>query len=181
MLVCLTVAHKMQDAKNDPQYEPSKSQRKRDLDELKQLGRELLGFSDDALRQLLLPETLLEALRTAQKIRAHGALKRQLQYIGKLLREVDNTPIREAIEARDRQHATHTREFHRLEALRDQLLLAGDDTALAGAMALFPLADRQHLRKLVRQARKEHEQKQPPRASRQLFRYLRELQESADY
>ena len=59
MLVCLTVAHKMHDAKNDPQYEPSKSQRKRDLDELKQLGRELLSFSDDALRQLLLPETPL--------------------------------------------------------------------------------------------------------------------------
>ena len=180
MLVCLTVAHKMQDAKNNLQYEPSKSQRKRDLDELKQLGRELLGFSDDALRQLLLPETLLEALRTAQKIKAHGALKRQLQYIGKLLREVDDTPIREAIEARDRQHATHTREFHRLEALRDHLL-SGDGTALNEAMALFPLADRQHLRKLVRQARNEQEQKQPQRASRQLFRYLRELLESPDY
>jgi len=170
----------MQDSKNDQQHEPSKSQRKRDLDELKLLGHELLTFSDAALRQLLLPETLLEALRTAQKIKAHGALKRQLQYIGKLLREVDATPIREAIEVRDRQHATHTREFHRLEALRDHLL-TGDEAALAETMALFPLADRQHLRKLVRQARNEHEQKQPPRTSRQLFRYLRELQESPDY
>jgi len=180
MLVRLTVTRNMPDAKDNPHHEPSKSQRKRDLDELKQLGRELLGFSDDALRQLLLPETLLEALRTAQKIKAHGAQKRQLQYIGKLLREVDDAPIRAAIEARDRQHATHTREFHRLEALRDHLL-TGDEAALAEAMALFPLADRQHLRKLVRQARSEQEQKQPPRGSRQLFRYLRELQEAPDY
>jgi ribosome-associated protein len=178
--VRLMVDHKMQDSRHDEQHEPSKSQRKRDLDELKLLGRELLGFSDDALRQLLLPETLLEALRTGQKIKAHGAQKRQLQYIGKLLRDVDVTPIREAIEVRDRQDAMHTREFHRLEALRDHLLM-GDDASLDEVMALFPLADRQHLRKLVRQARKEHAQKQPPRASRQLFRYLRELQESPDY
>jgi ribosome-associated protein len=170
----------MPDPDNDLQQEPSKSQRKRDLDELKQLGRELLGFSDDALRQLLLPETLLEALRTGQKIKAHGAQKRQLQYIGKLLREVDDKPIREAIEARGRQHASHTREFHQLEALRDTLLAEGD-AALAEAMAKFPRADRQHLRKLVRQARHEHDQQQPPRASRQLFRYLRELQEAPDY
>jgi ribosome-associated protein len=127
-----------------------------------------------------LPEVLLEALRTAQKIRAHGALKRQLQYIGKLLREVDDTPIRAAIESRDRQHLSHTREFHRLEELRDRLL-AGDDAALAEVMALFPLADRQHLRKLVRQARQEHANNQPPRASRQLFRYLRELLDAPDY
>jgi len=181
MLGRLTVTPAMQAPRKDPQDEPtSKSQRKRDLDELKQLGSELLTFSDDALRQLMLPETLLEALRTAQKIRAHGAQKRQLQYIGKLLRDVDATPIRDAIESRDRQHATHTREFHRLEALRDQLL-TGDNTALSGAMALFPRADRQHLRKLVRQARNEREQKQPPRASRQLFRYLRELLETPDY
>lgn len=170
----------MPDPDNDLQQEPSKSQRKRDLDELKQLGRELLGFSDDALRQLLLPETLLEALRTGQRIKAHGAQKRQLQYIGKLLREVDVAPIREAIEARDRQHTSHTREFHQLEALRDTLLAKGD-AALAEAMAQFPRADRQHLRKLVRQARHEHEQQQPQRASRQLFRYLRELQEAPDY
>jgi ribosome-associated protein len=170
----------MPDTENNLQQEPSKSQRKRDLDELRQLGRELLGFSDAALRELQLPETLLDALRTAQKIRAHGAQKRQLQYIGKLLREVDDTPIREAIETRDRQHATHTRGFHQLEELRDKLLAEGD-AALGEAMALFPLADRQHLRKLVRQARHQHQQKQPPRAARQLFRYLRELREAPDY
>jgi ribosome-associated protein len=170
----------MQDTEDDLPPEPSKSQRKRDLDELKQLGRELITFSDDALRQLLLPEKLLEALRTGQKIKAHGAQKRQLQYIGKLLRDVDDTPIREAIEARGRQHALHTREFHQLEVLRDSLLTEGD-AALAEAMAQFPRADRQHLRKLVRQARHEHDQQQPPRASRQLFRYLRELQEVPDY
>jgi ribosome-associated protein len=168
----------MQDTKHE-QHIPSKSQRKRDLNELKQLGHELLTFSEDALRQLPLPEILQDALRAAQKIKAHGALKRQMQYIGKLLRDVDEAPIREAIEARNRQHATHAREFQQLEALRDHLLNGGE-AALADAMACFPLADRQHLRKLVRQARNEHDRKQPPRASRQLFRYLRELQEAPD-
>lgn len=154
----------------------SKSQRKRDLQDLKKLGLTLLDFSDDALRQLLLPEVLLEALHTAKQIHANGARKRQLQYIGKLLKDIDVTPLRQAIEDRDRQHDTHSREFHLLETLREQLIAEGDD-ALPAVLAHFPHVDRQHLRKLVRQARKEHDNHQPPRASRLLFRYLRELQE----
>ena len=67
----------------------SKSQRKRDLQDLKKLGLTLLDFSDDALRQLLLPEVLLDALHTAKHIHSNGARKRQLQYIGKLLKDID--------------------------------------------------------------------------------------------
>jgi len=166
----------MRDTDYEPHREPSKSQRKRDLDELKQLGRDLLDFGEDELRALPLPESLLDALLAAQAIRAHGALKRQLQYVGKLLRDVDAAPLRAAIEDRARQHELHTREFHQLEELRDRLIVEGD-AALAAVMARFPHADRQHLRKLERQARSEHEQHQPPRAVRLLFRYLRELQE----
>ena len=164
---------------SDNQEDVSKSQRKRDMDELRHLGRELLTFSDDALRQLMLPEQLLEALRTAKKITSNSAGKRQLQYIGKLMREIDTTAVREAIEARNHQRSTHTKAFHLLEKLRDQLLLAGD-RAVPDVMAHFPRADRQHLRKLVRQARSEHENRQPPRTARLLFRYLRELQQEAD-
>ena len=165
---------------HDDQDETSKSQRKRDVQELKRLGVELLDFSDDALRQLLLPEVLLDALRTAKRIHSNGARKRQMQYIGKLMQEIDATPVRQAIEDRNRQHATHTREFHLLETLREQLITEGD-SVLPAALAQFPHADRQHLRKLVRQARKEQETRQPPRASRLLFRYLRELQEEPDH
>ena len=158
----------------------SKSQRKRDLEDLKKLGWRLLEFSDDALRQLALPETLLDALRTAQRIKSHGARKRQMQFIGKLMRDIDATPIREAIDAIDHHQSSQTREFHLIEDLREKLLTKGD-SALPEVLSHFPRTDRQHLRKLVRQARKELETRQPPRASRLLFRYLRELQEEPDY
>ena len=103
-----------------------------------------------------------------------------MQYIGKLLKNVDATPLREAVDARNHQHLTHTREFHKIELLRDKLILEGD-SALPELLALYPRTDRQHLRKLVRQARNEQDTKQPPRASRLLFRYLRELQEEPQY
>ena len=170
----------MQHTDDDDQAEPSKSQRKRDMDELKRLGMELLEFSDDALRELLLPEVLLEALRTGKRITSNNARKRQMQYIGKLLKDVDAAPLHAAVDVRNHQHATHTREFHQLEELRDKLILEGD-SALPAVLALFPRTDRQYLRKLIKQARKEHETRQPPRASRLLFRYLRELQEQPDY
>ena len=170
----------MGETDHDDQYDISKSQRKRDMQELKHLGLELLDFSDDALRQLMLPDVLLEALRTAKCIHSNGARKRQMQYIGKLMQDIDAAPVRVAIEDRNRQHATHTREFHQLEILREQLISDGD-SALPAALAQFPHADRQHLRKLIRQARQERATQQPPRASRLLFRYLRELQEQPDY
>lgn len=158
----------------------SKSQRKRELHALKELGVRLLEFSDDSLRQLDLPDKLLAALLEAKRITSNNARKRQLAYIGKLMKAIDPAPVQAAIAARDHQHDTATREFHLLEALRDQLLLEGDD-ALPAVLAHFPRGDRQHLRKLVRQARRERETRQPPRAVRLLFRYLRELQEEADY
>ena len=170
----------MQDTNHEEQTGISKSRRKRDLEELKALGWKLLEFSDDALRQLLLPDRLLEAVRTAKKITAHGARKRQMQYIGKLMRDIDAAPVRAAIEAREHQQDINTRSFHLIEELRDRLITEGD-SAVPDVLAQFPRTDRQHLRKLVRQARKEHEARQPPRASRQLFRYLRELQEEPDY
>lgn len=170
----------MHETDNDDHDEISKSRRKRDLQDLKRLGEALLDFSDDALRQLLLPEVLLDALRTARKIHSNGARKRQMQYIGKLMKDIDAAPVRQAVEARNRQHDSHSREFHLLETLRDQLL-ADDDSALPAVLAHFPHADRQHLRKLVRQARREQDSGQPPRAYRLLFRYLRELQEQPDF
>ena len=170
----------MHDSEHDDQSEISKSQRKRELDELKILGLELLEFSDDALRQLLLPDVLLDAIRTAKRITSNGARKRQMQYIGKLMKEIDDAAVKQAVDERKHQHSSQTRGFHLIETLRDKLLTNGDN-ALPEVLAQFPHTDRQHLRKLVRQARKEQETHQPPRASRLLFRYLRELQEKPDY
>lgn len=166
---------------HDPEYEqpakPSKTRRKRDVEALQDLGSELLEFSEDVLQQLDLPEKLLDAVLETRKIRAYGARRRQLQYIGKLMRNTDPAPIRAAIAAREHQQETHTRAFHLLEELRDALILQGD-AALGRVLEHFPLADRQHLRKLARQARREHDEHQPPKTSRRLFRYLKELQEA---
>jgi ribosome-associated protein len=164
----------------DDAAEISKSQRKRELQALKDLGLKLLDFSDDSLRQLDLPEKLLEALLTAKRITAYGARKRQLSYVGKLMKEIDPAPVREIVAAREHQQQTSTREFHLLETLRERLLLEGD-AALGEVLAHFPSADRQHLRKLVRHARSEQTHGQPPGASRRLFRYLRELQAAPEY
>jgi ribosome-associated protein len=152
--------------------------RKRDMLELQQLGEELLAFSDAALRQMGLPEPLCEALESARRIKAHGGHRRQLQYIGKLMRNLDTEPIRAAIASRRQQETTHTRAFHRLELLREALIDDGE-AAIAGVLGQFAAADRQQLRRLARQARTERETRQPPRASRALFRYLRDLQDTA--
>ena len=170
----------MYDTEHDDQTEASKSQRKRELDELKKLGLELLDFSDDALRQLMLPEVLLDAIRTVKRITSNGARKRQMQYIGKLMKQIDAAPVRQAVDDKKHQHSSRTREFHQIEILRDNLITNGDN-ALPEVLAQFPRTDRQYLRKLVRQARNEQQDRQPPRASRLLFRYLRELQEEPDY
>lgn len=163
----------------DPRHDTvSKSQRKRDLDELRQLGMKLLEFSEDSLRQLKLPEQLLEAVLTGKRITSHVARKRQLQYIGKLMKTFDATPVREAVAAREHQHDASTREFHLLESLRDRLLVEGD-AAVSAVLAHFPHTDRPHLRKLVRQARQQQATGQPAGAARALFRYLRELQDAA--
>jgi ribosome-associated protein len=168
----------MQDMKFDAPETPSKSRRKREMLELQKLGEELLTFSAAALREMGLPEPLFEAVESARRIKAHGGHRRQLQYIGKLMRTLDTAPIRAAIASRQQQETTHTRAFHRLERLREALI---DDTeaALAGMIEEFPAADRQHLRRLARQARTEQENHQPPRAARALFRYLRDLQEQS--
>jgi ribosome-associated protein len=168
----------MQDPESDQPEAPSKSRRKRDMLELQKLGEELLTFPDAALREMGLPEPLFEAIETARRIKAHGGRRRQLQYIGKLMRNLDTAPIREAIASRQQQENIHTRAFHRLEGLREALI---DDTdaALAGVLEDYPAADRQHLRRLARQARTERDNHQPPRAARALFRYLRDLQEQS--
>lgn len=165
----------IQDTEFDEPEAPSKSRRKRDMLELQQLGEELLTFDAAALRQMGLPESLFEALENARRITAHGGRRRQLQYIGKLMRNLDTAPIRSAIASRRQQETTHTRAFHRLELLREALI-DDVDAALAGVLEHFPAADRQQLRRLARQARTERETRQPPRAARALFRYLRELQ-----
>ncbi len=164
----------MQDEIDRRDRPPSKSQLKRDAHALQKLGTELLDIPEAEWSQLNLPSDLVTALREAKRLRSHGARKRQLQYIGKLMRNVDPEPIRQyfhQLRLKARQQAQRHQE---LEHWRTRLLEEGD-AALQAFMALYTQANRQHLRQLIRQARKEQADNSPPKSSRALFRYIRDL------
>lgn len=152
---------------------PSKSQKKRDMHELQSLGARLVEISADRLAEIDLPEDLREAVLEARRISAREARRRQLQYIGRLMREVDPAPIRAKFDEWEGKSAAHTAQHRRAEAWRERLL------AEEGAMTEFaqeaPGADLQALRALVRDARKEQAAGQPPRRYRELFRMVRAL------
>ena len=158
----------------DPDEPPSRSARKREALDLQSLGVALIELPPAELDALELPETLHDAIVAARGLTSRGALVRQRQYIGKLMRKVDAEPIRAALaRRRDADRVRLTRERH-LERWRDRLL--ADEAAawseLAAQSTNAPLAE---LRALARQARAERTASRPPAASRQLFRRLRDL------
>lgn len=162
---------------------PSKSQLKRDAEAVQALGRELVELPPAryaaVMSKLDLPENLREAIEACRAIHARGGRKRQLQYIGKLMRGVDPEPVRRALAALAGHDAAETAALHRLERWRERLIEEGD-AALAELLDEYPLADRQQLRQLVMKARKEREAGQSPAAARALFRALRELAERGE-
>lgn len=154
---------------------PSKSQLKRDSAALQDLGRELAELGKERLAKVPIDEDLRDAVKDYQRFTAHEAKRRQLQYIGKLMRNVDPEPIRAALDAFKGVSAVETAKMHRLENLRTKLL--EDEKTLHGIAEAHPGVDLQQLRVLRRNAIKEKEQNKPPRAYRELFRVLRELEE----
>lgn len=156
---------------------PSKSELKRQMLALQQLGESLLELND---RQLaLMPisdEELLLAIRETHQIRSNSARKRHLQFIGKLMRHVDPQPIEQALQSLHQSQYKSNDTFHHLEQLREDILAAGVK-GVELATARWPQADRQQLRQLVLQHQREVQRDKPHAASRKLFRYLRELQE----
>lgn len=155
----------------------SKSEIKRDAEELKRLGAELVDLGKNALEKIPLDDDLLAAVELAQKIKKEGR-RRQLQLIGKLLRQRDVEPIRQALDKLKNRHNQQVSLFHKLEQLRDRLIEEGDD-AMPDVLALWPQADRQQLRALIRNAKKEKEGNKPPKSARLIFQYLRELAEAS--
>ncbi len=165
------------DAPDDaPEHDlgPSKSQLKRDAHDLFDLGAALTALPAHQLAAVPLADELRDAVDAARAITAHGARKRQLKYIGKLLRHEDPAPIRAALDAFAGRHALGVAHHHLCERWRDRLIAEGDD-ALGALLREYPAADRQHLRQLVRHAQAEAAGDKPPRSSRELFRHLREL------
>ncbi|MBK7015455.1 MAG: DUF615 domain-containing protein [Sulfuritalea sp.] len=140
---------------------------------LQELGEELVGLSRERLAKIDMPERLRDAILDAQRITKHEARRRQMQYIGKIMRDVDAGPLREALDELKGLSAAANARQHHLENLRTRLM---EDEAAFGDLAReFPAADIQHLRQLRRNALREAEQGRPPRAYRELFRELREL------
>lgn len=151
----------------------SKTKKKQQMHELQALGAELVELSAEQLAAMHLPPALLAAALEAQRITAHEGRRRQIQYIGKLMRQLDPAPIREQMAAWQGVSRGNATRHHALERWRMRLL--ADDEVLTEFAREQPGADLQGLRALIRNARKEAMENRPPRAFRELFRVLREI------
>ncbi len=168
---------KLKKDKEEIDLGPSKSQVKRECDHLTDLGEELLKLKPDDLNSLKLPDALQLAISTALKIKSRSGLKRQRQYIGKLMRSLDSENIEAQLRKIQHHHDTNTAAFKRLEKWRDNLI-DNDKNTLNEVIVRFSGLDRQHINQLIRAANKEREQNKAPTASRKLFKYLRELEDA---
>ena len=151
---------------------PSKTRRKKDMLALQAMGAELVGLSAVHLERMALPEPLARAVHDARRMSSHGAQRRQLQYIGRLMREVDAEPIRARLAAIQGGSAEERARQLRVEHWRTRLL--EDDGALTEFAREHPAGELQSLRALIRNARREQVEGRPPRAYRELFRAIRE-------
>jgi len=157
---------------------PSKTQRKKQVTALQDLGEELVKLADDQLAALDLPESLRDAVLDARRIETFEARRRQMQYIGKIMRKVDAAPIRTALDAFRAGPRRETALHKRTEAWRERLL--ADEAALAEFAREYPRADTQELQTLTAAALRERESGQPPRHFRALYQLIRALLEQRD-
>ncbi|MBN8507401.1 MAG: DUF615 domain-containing protein [Burkholderiales bacterium] len=165
-----------------PDRAPSKTQRKRASHELQRLGEALAQLPDDRLAPLALPEGLHDALAEYRRTRSHEGRRRQLQYVGKLMREVDPEPLREAVAGSRLGSARETLRLHEAERWRDALL--ADDAALADWLQAQPGNDAQRLRSLLRAARREAAlpaERRNPRPYRELYRFIHDALGADDH
>lgn len=158
----------------DEEEGKSKSQVKREMHQLQKLGEELASLSAASRAKVPLDDELKEALQLADKLSTkREALRRHIQYIGRLMRTRDIEPIEQALAVLRNTNQAATRQFHKVEQWRDRLL-ASDD-ALTEFIAAYPEVDVQQLRQLIRNTKKEQEKQQPPKAFRELFQLIRPL------
>jgi ribosome-associated protein len=152
---------------------PSKTRRKQAMHALQALGERLVDLPSAQFAAIDLPEDLRAAVAEARHITKHEAKRRQLQYVGRLMREVDAAPIRAQLARFDGESIEATRELHLAERWRDRLI--ADDAALTEFARAHPEADLQALRATIREVRKERAAARPPKHARELFRAVRTL------
>ena len=157
---------------------PSKTQRKRTVHALQELGEALVALNDEQLARIALPEPLRDAVMAAQHITRFEAKRRQLQYIGKLMRGIEPEPIRAALDMAHARTRAEAAAHRHIEAWRERLL--SDSDALDALRAEFPETDIRRLRALARAALRERAEGRPPRAFRELYQALRALTEARD-
>lgn len=156
--------------------EISKSQRKRDANELLELAKKLIAMPESRLRRMPIDDDLREEIEFARSIRAHGARKRQLMTVGKMLRMRDTDELIDPVNDVDQKNRQANLRFHHIEAWRDRLI-EGNDQELSELLEQIPAINAQTLRQLIRNAKKEAKLGKPPSASRKLFKQLRESDE----
>lgn len=166
-----------QSSEFEQQYDrPSKSQLKREMNALQELGAELVAEARDRIKRIPMPEDVREAILTCQQITDHEGRRRQLQFVGKKMRTLDEAElavIKDTINSWKGASKAETAALHALERQRDKLL--ADDTALTALRDRFPQIDMQHLRTLIRNARKEQAENKPPKAYREIYQILKTL------
>lgn len=159
--------------------EKSKSQLKREMHELQELGEALVKLSDKELKKIPLPEELVDPIMLARRITANSGKRRQLQYIGKLMRRVDVEPMRQAFDNLKHGQRSDARKHQQAEKLRDKLV-AGDSTTLDSVLEQYSGLDRQQLTQLMRAAQKEKELGKPAASAKKIFQLLWETLKNVD-
>ena len=155
---------------------PSKSQLKREMTALPELGEELVSQPKERVMRVPMPEDVREAILECQKIKDHEGRRRQMQYVGKKMRtleEAEVAAIQKVIDSWKGASKAETAALHAIERKRDKLL--ADDKALTELKEQYPEVDVQHLRVLIRNARKEQAESKPPKAYREIFQILKQL------
>jgi len=152
---------------------PSKTKIKKQMLDLQDIGEQPVDLSTDKLKELDLPERLFDAVREMKRINKFGAQRRQMQYIGRLMRDVEPAPIVAKLESWSGKSHQHIAWLHQIERWRDRLL--ENEGALTELLADHPAADAQRLRTLIRNAQKEKELLKPPKSYREIFQVLRDI------
>ena len=164
---------------NPDDYILSKSQVKRDMHALQALGESFITMNEKQLAQIPLSEEMLDAIYIARKMPPKEARRRQIQYIGRLMREGNHEEIKAAVEKLQSRSDQYVHRQHQVERYRD-LLIEGDKQIFQTLVTSCPGIDAQHLRQLIRSAQKEREENKSPANARKLFGFIREALESQD-
>jgi len=164
---------------NPGDYVKSKSQVKRDMHALQDLGERLVDMNEKQLASIPLSDAMLDAIQIARKLPPKEARRRQIQFIGRLMREGDHEAIQAAVDKMQNRSDQHVHRQHQIERYRD-LLIENDKSAFQQLVTNHPSIDVQRLRQLIRSAQKEQEENKPPASARKLFAYIREQMEALD-